>query len=69
MQRDFVAVPIFWTVGQTIDFMRESDGLPQDFYDIFVVDPRHRPIGTVPLEPRSAHQAARADSRDHGIGI
>ncbi len=49
MQRDFVAVPMFWTVGQTIDFMRESDGLPQDFYDIFVVDPRHRPIGTVAL--------------------
>jgi magnesium transporter len=49
MQRDFVAVPMFWTVGQTIDFMRESEGLPQDFYDIFVVDPRHRPVGTVAL--------------------
>ncbi len=49
MQRDFVAVPMFWTVGQTIDHMRESEGLPQDFYDIFVVDPRHRPVGTVAL--------------------
>jgi magnesium transporter len=49
MQRDFVAVPTFWTVGRTIDFMRETENLPDDFYDIFVVDARHRPVGTVPL--------------------
>lgn len=49
MQRDFVAVPTFWTVGQTIDFMRETSALPDEFYDIFVVDPRHRPVGIVPL--------------------
>ncbi len=47
MQRDFVAVPTFWTVGETIDFLREADDLPNDFYDIFVVDPGHRPVGTV----------------------
>lgn len=49
MDRDFVAVPSFWSVGETIDYMREADDLPQDFYDIFVVDPRHRAIGTVAL--------------------
>ncbi|MGE0746576.1 MAG: magnesium transporter [Rhodospirillales bacterium] len=49
MQREFVAVPRFWTVGETIDFMREATALPNDFYDIFVVDPRHRPVGTVAL--------------------
>ena len=49
MQRDFVAVPQFWTVGETIDFMREADDLPEDFNDIFVVDPRHRPVGKVKL--------------------
>ena len=49
MQSDFVAVPTFWTVGETIDFLRESDDLPNDFYDIFVVDPGHRPVGTVAL--------------------
>ena len=49
MQRDFVAVPAFWTVGEVIDFLRESDDLPDDFYDIFVVDPRHRLIGSVAL--------------------
>lgn len=49
MDRDFVAVPSFWSVGETIDYMREADDLPGDFYDIFVVDPRHRAIGTVAL--------------------
>lgn len=49
MQRDFVAVPAFWSVGETIDYLREADDLPNDFYDIFVIDPRHRAIGTVAL--------------------
>ncbi len=49
MQRDVVAVPSFWTVGETIDYMREAEELPNDFYDLYVVDPRHRPVGTVPL--------------------
>ena len=49
MQREFVAVPAFWTVGEVIDFLRESDDLPDDFYDVFVVDPRHRLIGYVAL--------------------
>ena len=49
MQRDLVAVPPFWDVGQTIDHMREAVELPEAFYEIFVVDPAYRPIGTVPL--------------------
>ena len=49
MQRDFVAIPAYWTVGQTIDYMRQTDDLPDEFYEIFVVDPSHRPMGTVPL--------------------
>jgi len=49
MQRDLVAVPSFWTVGETIDYLREAESLPTDFYDIFVVDPGHRPAGTVAL--------------------
>ncbi len=50
MQRDLVAVPLFWTVGKTIDYVRAaSDDLPEDFYDIFVVDPMHRVVGAVPL--------------------
>src|SRR5215510_12684063 len=49
MQRKLVAVPSYWTVGETIDFLRASDDLPDDFYDLFIVDPAHKPIGAVPL--------------------
>ncbi|MBT5677554.1 MAG: magnesium transporter [Rhodospirillaceae bacterium] len=49
MQREFISLPAFWTVGQTIDFMREDEDLPDDFYEIFVVNPRQEPIGTVRL--------------------
>ncbi len=49
MQRELVAVPPFWDVGQTIDHLREADELPEEFYEIFVVDAACKPIGTVPL--------------------
>ena len=49
MQRDFIGIPEYWTVGQAIDFMRESEDLPEEFYELFVVDPAHRPVGTLPL--------------------
>lgn len=49
MQRDFIAVPAYWTVGQTIDYMRDSEDLPEDFYEIFVVDAKLKPIGSLPL--------------------
>jgi magnesium transporter len=47
MRRELVAVPPHWTVGQTIDFMRSGASLPETFSEIFVVDPKHRPIGTI----------------------
>ncbi len=49
MQTDFIALPPYWTIGHTIDYMREADDLPDDFYEIFVIDPAFRPIGTVAL--------------------
>ena len=49
MQRDLVAAPAFWTVGQTIDMMRSRHDLPSNFYEIIVVDPSHRPLGTIGL--------------------
>ncbi len=49
MQRDLVAVPAYWSVGQTIDYMRESEDLPNEFNEVFVVGPEHRPVGTVAL--------------------
>ena len=50
MQTEFVAVPPFWTVGQTIDYMREARELPDSFAQIFVIDPTFRLVGTVDLD-------------------
>lgn len=50
MQTEFVAVPPFWTVGQTIDYMREEDNLPDRFTQIFVIDPTFRLLGAVALD-------------------
>jgi magnesium transporter len=49
MQRELVAIPEFWTVGQTIDFLRAKPDLPDDFYDLFIVNPRFEPVGSIPL--------------------
>jgi magnesium transporter len=49
MQRELIAVPEHWTVGQTIDYLRDNPELTTDFWEIFVVDPSHRPIGTCAL--------------------
>ncbi len=48
MQREFTAVPSDWTVGQTIDYLRENKDLPEEFLEIFIVDNEFKPIGTVP---------------------
>ena len=48
MQREFTAVPSDWSVGQTIDYLRESKELPEEFLEIFVVDNDFKPIGIVP---------------------
>jgi magnesium transporter len=63
MQTEFIAVPPFWTVGQTIDFMRETDDLPDTFYEIFVIDPAGHLLGSVPLDRmlRSKRPVAIAD--------
>ncbi len=50
MQTEVIAVPPFWTVGQTIDFMRETGDLPETFYEIYVVDPTHHFVGAIALD-------------------
>jgi magnesium transporter len=50
MQREVLAAPQFWTVGQTIDHIRGADeGLPEMFFDIYVVDPAFKAVGAVSL--------------------
>ncbi len=49
MQTDFIAVPPFWTAGQTIDYLRNQKDLPDEFYEVFVIDPGFRFLGAVAL--------------------
>ena len=49
MQRDLFAVPEHWTVGEVIDYLRATDDLPTDFWEVFVVTPDHHPVGTCKL--------------------
>ena len=48
MQREVVTVPPFWSVGQVIDYMRSAAGIPDSFFEIYIVDESFHPIGSVP---------------------
>ena len=49
MQRELVAVPEHLTVGDLIDYLRDHDELPTEFWEVFIVDPTHKPVGTCQL--------------------
>ena len=50
MQREFVAVPQFWTVGKTLDYLRAAnETLPDEFYDIIIIDPAYHVTGKISL--------------------
>ena len=50
MQREFVAIPQFWTIGKTMDYLRAAgDELPSQFFTIFVIDPMYHVVGELPL--------------------
>ena len=49
MQREVVMAPEHWNVGEAIDYLRNSDDLPEQFYHIVLVDPKLRPVGNVTL--------------------
>jgi len=63
MSRDFVAVPEHMTVGNLIDYLREDGDLAQDFFEVFVVDYAHHPVGTCQLSRilRTARQVSLTD--------
>jgi magnesium transporter len=50
MQTEFIAVAPSWTVGQTIDYMRETPDLPERFWELYVIDPNHHLKGAVGLD-------------------
>ncbi|WP_341861884.1 magnesium transporter [Gymnodinialimonas sp. 57CJ19] len=50
MQREIVAVPEHWSVGEAIDYIRDQAGnLPEEFYHVILTDPRMKPTGYVML--------------------
>lgn len=50
MQREVVAAPDFWNVGDAIDHMRAHGAdLPELFFDVYVISPTHKPIGALPV--------------------
>lgn len=49
MRQHLVAVPEHWTVGDTIDFLRSEEELPENFYVIYAVDTTHAPVGRILL--------------------
>ncbi len=63
MQTEFIAIPPFWTVGQTIDYLRVEKDLPDEFYQLYVVDPGYRVLGTVPARQVPPGQAPGQDGR------
>ncbi len=58
MQREVVCVPETWTVKQVLTLIRADKNSPSQFYDLFVVNLRHHPVGKVGLS-----QLLVADSR------
>jgi len=50
MQTEFIAVSPDWTVGQAIDYMRETDNLPDRFYELYITDPDGKFLGAVALD-------------------
>lgn len=58
MRKNMVVVPEFWTVGDTIDYLRSNDNLPDDFYVVFVVDPKFVPVGELLLAKIMSHKRA-----------
>ena len=47
MQKEIVSMPSFWTVGQAIDYLRDEGELPEEFFELFIVDPSNKPLGSV----------------------
>ncbi|ETX29225.1 magnesium transporter [Roseivivax isoporae] len=74
MQREVVMAPEHWNVGEAIDYMRNNDDLPSQFYHIILVDPRLKPVGKVALgkimsSRRSVRLQDIADESFHVIPV
>lgn len=55
MQRELVMAPPDWTVGDAIDYLRGEEDLPENFYNVVIVNPFLQPVGTVSLSKLMSH--------------
>ncbi|WP_269514015.1 magnesium transporter [Brevundimonas subvibrioides] len=72
MQREVMAAPLFWSVGDTIDHVRaQGEDLPELFFDIYVVDPHNKPVGGIPISGllRAARTVKLSDLMEPVNGI
>lgn len=71
MNTNFVAVPMNWNVGETIDYLRDNDNLPDDFYTIYVVDEQKQPLSGVLVSRviRSTRETHIRDIMEESIRI
>ena len=74
MQREVVMAPEHWTVGDAIDFLRNAEDLPEQFYHMVLVDPRLHPIGNVTLGKimgarRTVHLKALLEETFHSFKV
>lgn len=69
MQREIAVVPSFWTVGETLNYLGKSSDLPDSFYEVYVVNPKHQPVGSVPLNRLLRHKknASIESVMDHDV--
>jgi magnesium transporter len=49
MQKKFISLPEYWTVGQAIEYLQHREETSETFYEVFVTDPKFSPIGSIPL--------------------
>ncbi len=74
MQRELVMAPTHWNVGQVIDYLRKEGDLPDQFYDVVMVNPKLTPVGKVPLfsllsSPRDVMMSAIMDEEFRTIPV
>ena len=74
MRHELVAVPAHWTVGDTIDYLRANEGLPENFYVIYTVDGDYQPVGRILLgailaSKREVKLAAIASEEIYAVSV
>lgn len=71
MQREIVCAPPFWTVSDVLSFVRQTKKLPRSFYEIYIVDPRHHPLGKISLNQllRSKEDAPLEEMMDTNLHV